>query len=106
MAHYRKIDTRIWNDLKFNQLSDDGKLVFFQLLTHPTLLPIGAMRGSLAVLACDLKWPQDRLKAAFDEIAKREKRTRNKVIELILSGEIITSEDLRREIENIKKLEG
>ena len=43
---------------------------------------------------------------ALDEIAKREKRTRNKVIELILSGEIITSEDLRREIENIKKLEG
>ena len=68
MAHYRKIDIRIWNDKKFNQLSDDGKLVFFQLLTHPNLLPIGAMRGSMSGLAWDLKWPLDRYKPAYTEI--------------------------------------
>lgn len=68
MAHYRKIDIRIWNDHKFNQLSDDGKLVFFQLLSHPNLLPTGAMRGSYAGLASDLKWQLDRYKAAFNEI--------------------------------------
>jgi len=67
MARYRKIDTRIWNDQKFNGLSDDGKLVFFLLLTHPHLTPIGAMRATLAGLASELHWPVERLKKALDE---------------------------------------
>ena len=67
MGHYRKIDTRIWNDHKFNGLSDDGKIVFFLLLTHPYLTSIGAMRASLPGLACELNWPYDRFKIAFDE---------------------------------------
>jgi uncharacterized phage protein (TIGR02220 family) len=67
MGRYRKIDTRTWNDQKFNELSDYGKLVFFLLLTHPHLTPIGAMRASLPGLASDLHWPLEKLQKAFEE---------------------------------------
>lgn len=68
MARYRKIDTRTWNDLKFNLLSDDGKLEFFLLLTHPHLLPIGAMRGTIAGLASEIHWSTERFQKGFYEI--------------------------------------
>lgn len=68
MAHYRKIDTRIWGDKKFNELSDDGKLLFFLLLTHPYLTSVGAMRGCLPGFAEDLHWPLERVEKAFQEI--------------------------------------
>lgn len=67
MARYRKIDTRIWNDQKFNELSDNGKLAFFLLLTHPHLTPIGAMRASLPGLASELRWPFEKLQEALNE---------------------------------------
>ncbi len=67
MARYRKIDTRIWNDKKFNELSDHGKLAFFLLLTHPHLTPIGAMRASLPGLASELRWPLEKLQQALEE---------------------------------------
>lgn len=68
MARYRKIDTRTWNDRKFNLLSDDGKLEFFLLLTHPHLLPIGAMRGTLIGLASEIHWTIARFQKGFQEI--------------------------------------
>jgi uncharacterized phage protein (TIGR02220 family) len=67
MGRYRKIDTRTWNDQKFNELSDYGKLVFFLLLTHPHLTPIGAMRASLPGLASEIQWPIEKLKNALKE---------------------------------------
>lgn len=67
MARYRKIDTRTWNDHKFNDLSDDGKLTFFLLLTHPHLTPVGAMRATLEGLASELGWPVIRFKKALEE---------------------------------------
>ncbi len=67
MGRYRKIDTRTWNDKKFNELYDYGKLVFFLLLTHPHLTPIGAMRTSLPGLASELHWPIEKFKKAFNE---------------------------------------
>ena len=70
MARYRKIDTRIWNDHKFNSLSDDAKLVFMLLLTHQHLTPIGAMRTTISGLASEMHWEINRFKAAFDEIIK------------------------------------
>jgi len=68
MSRYRKIDTRTWNDRKFNLLSDDGKLQFFLLLTHPHLLPIGAMRGTIPGLASEIRWSTERFKKGFYEI--------------------------------------
>lgn len=72
MARYRKIDTRTWNDQKFNALSDDAKLVFFLLLTHPHLTPIGAMRATLAGLASELRWSAERFTSAFNECAMKD----------------------------------
>ncbi len=64
MAHYRKIDVRVWNDAKFVRLSNEAKLAFFALLTHPTLLAIGAMRGTLVGIAAETGIPG----CGFDEV--------------------------------------
>ena len=64
---WRKIDTRIWNDSKFRDLSDDGKLVFLFLLSHPHLTSLGAMRATVAGLAAELGWSVERFAEAFAE---------------------------------------
>jgi hypothetical protein len=67
MAKYRKVDPRIWNDSKFRDLSDNGKLVFFMLLTHPSMTALGAMRASLAGLAEEMGWAPEGFSKAFVE---------------------------------------
>jgi hypothetical protein len=67
MARYRKIDTRIWNDQKFNALSNHGKLLFFFLLSHPHMTAIGAMRASLPGLASELGWKEYQLREVLGE---------------------------------------
>lgn len=67
MSRYRKIDPRIWNDAKFRQLSNSGKLVFFMLLTHPNMTSLGAMRGTVAGLAEELGWETEAFREAFAE---------------------------------------
>jgi hypothetical protein len=42
MGRYRKIDTRIWNDAKFRELSERGQLEFLFGLTHPNMTMLGA----------------------------------------------------------------
>ena len=54
MAHYRKIDPRMWNDEKFRSLSIEGKLAFVLLLTHPHMTALGAMRATIPGLASEL----------------------------------------------------
>src|SRR5215510_3712428 len=65
MARYRKIDVKIWNDEKFCALSDDGRLTFLFLLTHPSLTALGAMRATLTGLAAELGWSPKRLRVAL-----------------------------------------
>lgn len=67
MSRYRKVSVRIWNDAKFASLSDDGKLVFFFLLTHPHMTPLGAMRATQEGIAAELGWHPERLREAFRE---------------------------------------
>ncbi|MEX0385839.1 hypothetical protein [Spiribacter onubensis] len=67
MGRYRKIDTRIWNDEKFNELSDDAKLVFFMVLTHPNMTALGAMRHTIAGLAEEMGWSTEGFREAFRE---------------------------------------
>lgn len=64
-ARYRKIDTRIWNDENFQAFSDDGKLAFIFLLTHPHMTAIGAMRATIPGLAAELGWPLKRFRTAI-----------------------------------------
>ena len=67
MAKYRKVDPRIWNDAKFRDLSDNGKLVFFFLLTHPNMTSLGAMRHTIPGLAAELGWDVEVFGKAFGE---------------------------------------
>lgn len=67
MSRFRKVDPRIWNDEKFRALSDMGKLVFFMLLTHPSMTALGAMRATIAGLAEELGWTPEAFREAFDD---------------------------------------
>jgi hypothetical protein len=71
MARYRKIDPRIWNDAKFSALSDQAKLLFFMLLTHPNMTAIGAMRGTAPGLAAELKWAPEAFAEALREVLSK-----------------------------------
>ncbi|MEX2138595.1 MAG: hypothetical protein WD894_05000 [Pirellulales bacterium] len=71
MARFRKIDPRIWNDEKFRDLSDRGKLVFLFVLTHPHLTALGAMRGTPPGLAAELGWSQEDFAEAFQEVLRK-----------------------------------
>lgn len=67
MAHYRKVDVRIWNDAKFNNLSHLGKLAFVLLITHPSMTMLGAMRATPEGLAAELKADPEAFREAFAE---------------------------------------
>lgn len=65
MAKYRKVSVQIWNDTHFRQLTDDGKLAFIFVLTHPHMSAVGGMRATLSGLAEELGWTRERLSKAF-----------------------------------------
>jgi len=67
VARYRKVDPRIWNDAKFRDLTDNGKLAFLFLLTHPSMTSLGAMRATEAGLAAELDWHLEAFREAFGE---------------------------------------
>jgi len=67
VAQYRKVDSRIWNDAKFRSLTNNGKLCFFFLLTHPHMTALGAMRASLSGLSEELGWTPKAFREAFGE---------------------------------------
>jgi len=71
MAKYRKIDPRIWNDAKFRALSDQAKLVFFMLLSHPNMTALGAMRATPSGLAEELAWEPEAFREAFAEVLSK-----------------------------------
>ncbi len=68
MARYRKIDVRMWNDRKFRELSDNGKLAFILLLTHPDTTQIGTIRTRVSNLADELGWQRDAMSHAIQEV--------------------------------------
>ena len=68
LERYRKVSCQIWLDQKFLSLSDDAKLVFMLILTHPNLSSFGAMKASPASLTDELGWLTERLSEAFQEV--------------------------------------
>jgi hypothetical protein len=79
MAHYRKIDVRIWNDAKVIALSNNGRLIFLFLITHPQMTALGAMRATTQGLAAELQMDLETFTKAFDEVlsqglAKHDRR--------------------------------
>ena len=67
MAKYRKVSTQIWNDTKFRDLTDDGKMVFLFILTHPHMTSLGGMRATTQGLAAELGWSFDKFSKGFAE---------------------------------------
>lgn len=68
LERYRRVSCQIWLDQKFLGLSDDAKLVFLLILTHPNLTSFGAMKASPASLTDELGWLTERLSEAFREV--------------------------------------
>ncbi len=71
MARYRKISPKIWNDAKFRSLSDNAKLVFFMLLTHPLTSSVGTLRAFPQGLAPEMGWSQEAFCKAFGEASAK-----------------------------------
>ena len=72
MGRYRKVDSRIWNDAGFMALSDDAKLTFLFIMTHPGQTSLGAMRASVPGLAAELRWTEKRfLNSLSESLAKK-----------------------------------
>ena len=53
---YTRLYRRIWSDEAFLKLSDQGKLLWFAISTHPHQTALGAMRASAPGLGTDLGW--------------------------------------------------
>ena len=64
---YRKISPRIWNDAKFYSASLSTQHLFFFILTHPHMTPVGAMRVTPSGLEDELDWEQKGFPEAFPE---------------------------------------
>ena len=67
MSIYRKIDTRIWNDAKFRNLSPNGKLAFLFILTNLNMTALGAMRATVEGLSAELRVPAEAFHEVFGE---------------------------------------
>jgi hypothetical protein len=65
MGRFRCVEVSIWNDERFRGFSDDGKLAFLFLLTHPSMTALGAMRATIEGLAAELRWSGRRLRVAL-----------------------------------------
>lgn len=58
---YRKIPPSLWNDPQFSRFSDDAKLLYLFISTHPNMTMCGAFRATLSGLAEELKWDSKRM---------------------------------------------
>jgi len=81
MSRYRKIDTRIWTDEKFRQLSHDGKYFFVYLLTSPHSTAWGAYVLDDLYVQADLGFSPQKIKQLWKELANcsltlRDEKTR------------------------------
>jgi hypothetical protein len=72
---YRTVSVRMINDQKWRtQLSDDGRLVLYFLLTHPSTNRLGVYLGDTFTLAAEWpgRWPSDRMADALDELQRAD----------------------------------
>jgi hypothetical protein len=75
MARYRKIDTRMWGDSKFRELSSpkpSGKYLWMFLLTGPQTSNVpGLFHAGEMALAEELEWRVEDFREAFDEVFRK-----------------------------------
>jgi hypothetical protein len=70
MARYRNVQCRIWSDKRFKALSDEGKLLFLYVLTHPQQTSVGAFRATAEGLAAELGWKPATVSKRFQECSE------------------------------------
>jgi hypothetical protein len=68
LAEYGKVFKKIWNNNKFRNLSDDGKLLWFYIITSPHLTLIGMYVIDKYYISGDIKWLPERLEKPFQEL--------------------------------------
>lgn len=68
---YRKVSPQFWNDKKVRGLSEKAQFLFLFLLTHPSMTPLGAIRGNMPGLAYERGWEIEVFKEAFGELSKK-----------------------------------
>lgn len=65
---YRRVSVGFWNDERVRAMSDNGKLLFLFLMTHPMTTPLGALRANVPGLAFERRWPVEVFEEAFSEL--------------------------------------
>ncbi len=70
MARYRQVQTSIWDDDEFLELSTRARLRFLHLLTSPEMTLVGACRMSLPQLAANLRWTAEEARQALTEASE------------------------------------
>ena len=68
---YHKIESSIWQDEKFKELSEDAKMLFLYIMTCPHSNNIGIFVIPKMYICCDLKWDTERLDKPFEELLHR-----------------------------------
>lgn len=68
---YTKVDELIWTDEKFKTLSDDGKFLFFYILTCPHRNVIGLYFLPIPYGSFDLGWTAERFTEGLRELSEK-----------------------------------
>jgi len=64
---WRRVSVKIWRDNAFRALSEQGKLIYLFVITHPNMTNIGAMSATIEGLAAELRMDFSRCEPAFFE---------------------------------------
>jgi len=68
VSRYQKIHSQIWHDEKFIELSNDGRILFFYILTSPHNNSLGLYILPVQYALADLGWDRKRLDKPFKEL--------------------------------------
>lgn len=69
MRDFVKVGPSIWNSKRFKKLSDDGKLAYLNCLFSPRQNSAGIYINEIGYIMVDMKWSEDRTRAAMAEVA-------------------------------------
>jgi hypothetical protein len=67
MREFIKVAPSVWGSKRFSKLSDDGKILYLHCLTSPRANSAGLFQGEIGYMMVDLKWNEDRIRAAIAE---------------------------------------
>lgn len=70
MRRYTKVSPKFWTSPTVRSLSEDGRWLFLYLLTCPHNNLLGLFVAPLGYLTADLRWPEERVRAALKDLAE------------------------------------